>query len=107
MSGLDVWKIRGGYPYMWHRWPDEKPERNGPYLVQERLDRGAEMYVAEYRGEEEDDWCWILPDGDGVYVAAWMELPRGIYSDEEIETAVREAMERLERLRRERSGGGK
>ena len=79
----------------WHRWPEEKPVRKGPYLVQERLDRGAEMYVAEYRGEEEDDWCWMLPDGDGVYVAAWMDLPNGIYSDAELEKAMREARDRL------------
>lgn len=68
----------------WHFWPDEKPTMNGAYLVQEPLERGAEMYVAEYWEEEPAGWEWRLLDGDGVFVAAWRELPRGIYSSEEI-----------------------
>ena len=100
MSELDAWKIRGGYPYQWHRWPDEKPETEGRYLVQERLDRGAEIHVGEYSLRHADDgWFWWDDWGDGIEVAAWMELPQGIYSDAEIEAAMLEARERLLRER--------
>lgn len=80
----------------WHRFPEKKPPKYGQYLVQERLDHGADMYVAEYTAPSpEFDCCWWLPDGDGVCVAAWMELPHGIYSDAELEKAMREARDRL------------
>lgn len=67
--------LRGGNTMTdWHKWPDEKPERQGSYLITVCVDVGVPYVIMASFNPGTDPHPWGLFVED-TKISAWAELP--------------------------------